>query len=185
MDWAELWSKKIDYIEYQLTHIENKYPIVAKSIHYYIGMTEAAISYLNFFYSKEALNNMKEQKYISHIRIDENNFSNPLNITVDYFARDVSEYLKYIFIINSYDYDEINAFLKSCNLSDFEAALTYARLIYPSYYFDMYDNIVNNLIDEKKIVTTIARVNEYECYIKKIHTLLSEQNHNILDIKWI
>ena len=182
-NWVEMWSKKIDYIEYQLLHIESKYPIISKSINYYIGMTETAISYLNNNFS--LVNNDNVKCVISHKRVVKNNFNNPMNIVVDYFARDVAEYLKYIFIRDEYNYSDIDNFFKRCNLSEGDAKLIYARLMYPSYYFDLYDRVINGNDDEKKILLLISRCLEYEEYVKNIYNMLINGYSNIFAAEWI
>ena len=45
-DWTKLLSEKIDYLEYQLSHIGKKYPLLVDSFSYFIGMAENAISYI-------------------------------------------------------------------------------------------------------------------------------------------
>lgn len=180
-NWTKMWVKKIDYIEYQLLHIENKYPIVSKSINYYIGMTETAIAYLN----NNLINKNESSVVISHKRVVEVNFNNPMNIIVDYFARDISEYLKYIFIKDNYDYSTIDSLLHDCSFSESDIRLIYARLMYPSYYFDLYDRIINGNDDEKKILTLISRSAEYEKYIKTIYALLTKNHHNIFTAEWL
>lgn len=182
-NWVEMWSKKIDYIEYQLLHIESKYPIISKSINYYIGMTEASISYLNNNFSWTDELNIRG--VISHKRVVSNNFNNAMNIVVDHFARDVSEYLKYIFINNEYNYSDIDAFLRRCDLTEDDVKLIYARLMYPSYYFDLYDKIVNGNEEEKKILTLISRSVEYEIFVKNIYTMLFKVDSSIFSIGWI
>lgn len=181
-NWKDLWSKKIDYIEYQLLHIESRYPLISKSINYYIGMTETAISYLNDFYSKNA--KMGLLPTISHKRILKDNFNSPMNIITDYRARDISEYLKYLFIENTYNYDKISIFLKKCELTETDSQLIYARLLYPSFYFDLYDQIVSGLIEEKKILPLLSRSKEYEDFVRMIYSLLNEKQ-TILKAGWI
>lgn len=181
-NWKELWSKKIDYIEYQLMHIENKYPLISKSVNYYIGMTETAISYLNDIYSKNKDNVLLP--VISHRRILDIDFNNPMNIIVDYRARDISEYLKYLFFQNSYSYDRISVFLKQCNLNEVDCRLIYARMLFPSFYFDLYDQIVNELIPEEKLISLLNRSKEYEEFIEVIYNILNEREV-VLKAGWI
>ena len=47
-NWADLWMKKCDFIEYQMNHIVNKYSVVDESVDYYIGLIEVATAYLNY-----------------------------------------------------------------------------------------------------------------------------------------
>lgn len=180
-NWIKMWTKKIDYIEYQLLHVENKYPIVSKSINYYIGMTETAISYL----TNNLVNKNESNIVISHKRVVTDNFNNPMNIIVDHFARDVSEYLKYIFIKDEYNYSDIASFLNKCNLSEMDSKLVYARLMYPSHYFDLYDRIIDGKDKEKKILTLISRGAEYEKYIKNVYVILTKKYSNIFTTEWL
>lgn len=182
-NWIKMWSDKIDYIEYQLLHIENKYPIISKSINYYIGMTETAISYLNNNFS--SLSKGTVNAVISHKRVVDNNFNNPMNIIVDYFARDISEYLKYIFIIDEYNYSKIDTFLEQCDLSEEDVKLIYARLMYPSYYFDLYDRIISGSDEEKKILSLVSRSVEYEEYVKNVYNLLLNRHSSLFSTEWI
>ena len=46
-NWGELWSKKIDYFEYQIKELGKDKQIVLDSFSYYIGLAENAISYVN------------------------------------------------------------------------------------------------------------------------------------------
>ena len=46
-NWGYLWSMKIDYVEYQINHFRNKYPLLLESVNYYIGLAENAIMYFN------------------------------------------------------------------------------------------------------------------------------------------
>lgn len=172
LNWGELWSRKIDNIEYQLHHIENKYPIIEKSIGYYIGMTESAISYIN---GMDFSNSSLEVKVITHSRIYEDNINDPQNIVIDYRSRDVSEYLKYIFINDTYDYSKIRKALNSLDFSEFLWQLVYARMFFPNFYFDKYDNIIINETREDSLVTIINKIEEYEVYLDNIYDIICEQ----------
>lgn len=172
-NWVYLWSRKIDYIEYQIKHLENKYHSISNSVNYYIGMAENACFYVsNIFNEKE--NPQNENLVISHIRILETDFNNPLNIIVDYQARDVSEYLKHLFLKNKYNYDDVKRFLIELNLSEFGYKLVYGRLLFPTFYFDMYDKIINEECEEAKILEIIKRTEEYEDYISNIYIIIND-----------
>lgn len=177
-NWPELWSKKIDYIEYQIYHFENKYPIIEQSIHYYIGMAENAISYV------ARINKQEEFLTVSHIRILDKNFNNPQNIIVDYRSRDVSEYLKYRFVKKDYNYDEIENLLFSLNFDSPSFELLYGRLVYPNFYFDLYDEIIDGSIPEKGIIEVVSRAEEYEDYINNIYHIIN-QIKKIPKVTWL
>lgn len=109
-NWTKLWTNKIDYIEYQILHIESKYKLLRNSIWYYIGLGENGVQYIK---DNDLTKNTSTEYVISHRRINDfNELSNPLNIIVDHKSRDVSEYLKYLFIKKEYDYEEIKKYCK-------------------------------------------------------------------------
>ena len=86
---AKLWEIKVDYYEKEMSKIKNK--DILKIFPYYIGLSENAISIY-----KESNNNGKVG--LCHKRLDYDiNFYSPDNITIDYYVRDISEYIKYLF----------------------------------------------------------------------------------------
>lgn len=183
-NWVDLWSKKIDYYEYQIDHIKNKYPQIVDSIYYYLGMAENAISYI-----KDTIKpNIKYDLYIAHQRINEkdtiSDLYNPLNIVVDHITRDISEMLKKFFFSNNYDYDEIEKYLNGLNMTNDDARLLYGRLLYPSLYFDLYEEVINNHLDERMFLKIIDRVEEYEIFLYKIFLIITKK-HQLPDVIWL
>ena len=179
-NWDILWSKKIDYIEYQLNNLDND-TITFNSVWYYIGMAENAISYLN-----EALSlSSNHRLYVSHKRIKEQFLNNPLNLIVDYRSRDISEYLKYIFLKKKYDYIEIKKKLEKLNLDEFLCRMIYGRLFFVTFYFDTFDAIMNDNIGDRNLLKNIInRADEYEDYINNIYDILT-QIKKIPRIGWV
>ena len=96
INWKDLWKEKIDYYEYQMNQLGFKYKLLKNSFSYYIGLSETAISLLNY------LDKGKITYYISHKRVNykENmdDFLNPLNIIIDNRTRDIAEFLKFNYI---------------------------------------------------------------------------------------
>lgn len=182
--WNVLWSAKIDYIEYQIKHIENKFSLLSKYIDYYIGMAENAISYFNNIFERYP---KYEFKTISHIRIINENFNDPQNIIIDYPSRDVAEYLKYMFFNEhkiSYSKNNIKSFFNKIKLNDIELELVYARLLFPTFFFDSCDMIINTNINENIILSLVNRADEYEDYIKDIYDIINLQK-KMPRITWI
>ena len=180
-NWVYLWEKKIDNIEYQMSHIENKYPLLNSSIDYYIGMAENAILYIK---TSLGISQNINKKTISHIRFLDDNYNNPQNIVIDYKSRDIAEYLKYAFFKEKYSYDEINLLLNKIYLDEIAIRLIYGRLLFPTFYFDLYDKIINNQADEKEILRVINKNVEYEDYLENIYNLLNSKK-KIPKITWI
>ena len=62
--------------------------------------------------------------------------------------------------------------------------MLYARLLYPSYYFDAYEDVMNNNGDEKVIIKITDKVNEYEMFLKRAYEEISKYT-NLERIDWI
>ena len=177
-NWSILWSMKIDYVEYQIKHLSKKYPLLSESVYYYIGLSENAISYFKM------LNLDNIPLYINHRRIKKNLMYNPLELVIDYKVRDISEYIKKSFFAREKTIYEIKKFINGINLNNIDYLLLYTRLLFPSYYFDIYDNIINGKIEEKEILKITNLVNEYEELLYEVYVLI-KRKINILGIDWI
>ena len=178
--WPKLWSYKCDYIEEHYNTIRGRYCLIDDTIDYYIGMTETAINYYSYNINNEIINEL----YLVHKRISYEEFNNPINIYIDIKERDYAEYLKMIFITKEYLNIDLNHVLNKFNLTRESSIKIISRLLYPSYYYDIYEHIVLNKELEDRLKDIIKRVEEYENYIKKIHTLIS-QSIDLPNIDWL
>lgn len=176
--WGKLWSIKIDYIEYQLKHLKNSYPLINDSVNYYIGMAENAISYFNM------LNVSNVPLYFSHRRIDINNLYNPIELVIDYKVRDISEYIKDNFIYGKMTIYDIKHYLSNLKLENIDCILLYVRLLYPSYYFDLYEEIINDKKKEEEIIKITNLSSSYEELLYEVY-LIIRRKVNVLGISWI
>jgi len=186
-NWGDLWSKKIDYFEYQIKEIGKNKQIVLDSFSYYIGLAENAISYVN---KVNRTIGLKEYDNISlsHRRIFAPNiglnYFNPLSFIFDLEVRDIAEYLKTIFFNNEDSLLDLKTYLKIKKLTPYSYNMLFARLLYPSYYFDIYEDIMNNNQDEEKLVYIIEKVNDYELFLVKAYEEISRYSY--LDkIDWL
>lgn len=177
-NWAYLWSVKVDYVEYQIRHIENNYPLLNESVNYYIGLSENAISYFKMLFLD------KVPLYINHRRINKDDLYNPLELVIDYKVRDIGEYIKYTFFKKEKSIYDIKKMLSTINLNNIDYYLLYNRLLFPSYYFDVYERIINNDLNEDKIKVYIDMVSEYEELLYEIYVFL-KRKINIMGIEWI
>lgn len=176
-DWRELWSKKVDYFEYQIEHIAKKYPILAASLNYYIGLAENAISYMEDIKLHEKKEN-NDLLSLSHIRLYSTvsimDYYDPFTIVLDHAARDIAGYLKSVFFENSYDFLAIKELLAKLKFSRYGYRVLFARMLYPSYYFDLYEQIILGKIEEKEIKKIIMKAEEYRKYLKTIYQFIGE-----------
>lgn len=176
-DWFSLWVNKIDYFEYQINQIGKKYPLIRESFNYYIGLAENAISLM------KTVKNENIYLSLSHKRINTAfDLYNPLNLIIDIRVRDICEYLKYNFFENKDILNDLNIFLHYNNLSNDELLCFLARMLFPTYYFDLYEKIIKNEIKEEEIKKIIFKANKYEEILKYIY--LNIKNNNIY-IEWL
>ena len=177
-DWGNLWSIKIDYVEYEIKHLRRKYPLINKNIYYYIGLSENAISYFKMLYTDNL------PLYVNHRRINQNQMYNPLELVIDFKVRDLSEYIKNSFFYQNKTIYEIKKLINSLKLHNIDYLLLYCRLLFPSYYFDLYDKIIHQQEEEKKIKDITKLANDYEELLYEVYILIRRKT-NILGIDWI
>lgn len=182
MNWANLWSSKVDYFEYHIGHLIKKYPYIYKTIDYYLGLAENAISYVKNIKTPASLISICHRRIgVTSTLFD---LYNPFNLVIDYKVRDVAEYIKSVFfygenscvegVVNSENMivDKCNIILERIfkkYIFDNEALkLLFARLLFPSYYFDLYENVIDNSLNENVISCIIKKSSAYEEFLKTI-----------------
>lgn len=183
-NWGILWERKIDYLEDLIHENGKKYPLVVDSFNYFVGIAENAISYYN-----NIIIDSGYQTTISHKEIKLNDtieaLYNPLNIIFDYKVRDIAEYIKFSFFNNSTNLDkELDYFLKNNFLSIIDVKLLIARLLYPSFYFNLYEDIMVDGKSEKILMKIISKTDAYEIFLYKIINYLANR-YKIDTISWL
>lgn len=188
-NWGTLWSEKVDYFEYQVRELAINKDVVKNSFSYYIGLAENAISYVNNTNFKYK-NVLDYRIVLSHRRVYfpnyKLNYLNPLSFIFDLEVRDIAEYLKSMFFNKNEEYvlEELSSYLKVRRLSIYEYQMLFARLLYPTYYFDNYEAVMNKNVDEEVLVKIIKRCNDYEIFLKKAYLEISRYA-KIDKIDWI
>lgn len=168
--WQDLWSIKMDYLEKVINENGKKYPIIVDSFNYFVGMAENAISYYNNLSNKEVDNN---SLVISHriININATVYAiyDPVNIIIDHKARDIAEYIKYSFFSdNTNIFKELNIYFKYNYYTKDDVVMLLARVLYPSFYFNMYEDIMINSKEEKIITNITSKLDKYELYLARV-----------------
>lgn len=180
-NWYNLWINKMDYFEYQISQLGKKYPLLTESFSYFEGIVETGISLLS-------LEKIDETTFsICHNRISKKNtlfdLYNPLNFIVDVKIRDIVEFIK-----ESVEEEKqmlfVEKYLKSNKLTDLEYKLFFIRFLYPSFYFDTYEKIINKELDESEIIVCIEKIKKYEKLIKSIYDKIKIIS-TLPDIEWI
>lgn len=188
-NWGTLWSEKVDYFEYQVRELAINKDVVKNSFSYYIGLAENAISYVNNTNFKYK-NVLDYRIVLSHRRVYfpnyKLNYLNPLSFIFDLEVRDIAEYLKSMFFNKNEEYvlEELSSYLKVRRLSIYEYQMLFARLLYPTYYFDNYESVMNKNVDEEVLVKIIKRCKDYEIFLKKAYLEISRYA-KIDKIDWI
>lgn len=185
-NWNILWSNKIDYFEYQINQMGKKYPILVDTFAYFTGLAENAISYVKYT-TLETQMETSDNPVISHRKINNTiePLYNPLNIILDHKSRDIAEYIKLSFLNkNTNIYQELDSYFSNNYYSEYGLRLLYARIIYPSFYFDMYEQIIQGLRKESDLLNIVTLLDDYELYLKEMYYYLKKY-HNIPEIDWI
>ena len=186
-NWGELWSKKIDYFEYQIKELGKDKSIILDSFSYYIGLAENAISYVNKINRVIGISE-NDNIVLSHRRVfypnTNLNYLNPLSFIFDLEVRDIAGYLKIEFFNGEDSLLDLITYLKIKKLTQYSYHMLYARLLYPSYYFDIYEDIMNNGADEEKLIPIIKKVEDYEIFLKEAYYEISKYT-NLERIDWL
>ena len=188
-DWVKLWEDKMDYFEYQMSQIGKRYPLINESFSYFLGMSENAIAYVQNTFREMQTSDMK--LVVSHKRVTAKDtlldFYNPITYVFDYESRDLSEYIKSHFFVSARDlWPELNAYFYSNRISVFGLRLLYGRLLYPSYYFDLYEKIVGGQLEEKELLSVLEKREEYEEFLHDFYDYVQSYLHVVLpEVEWI
>ena len=180
-NWRDFWIQKIDYFEYQMSELGINFPILRDNFNYFIGITETAISLLyNFNYNSNLI--------IAHRRVTTNStlqdLYNPLNLIIDSRIRDVCEYFKSLFFNDTLDLIDIQNYFNITNLTREELYLFYARMLFPSFYFDMYEKIIYGSSEDKELLKITNKIETYQVLLRDLYWLL-KRYANLPDIEWI
>ena len=110
---------------------------------------------------------------------------NPCNedFRIDYEVRDIAEYLK-TKVINKVSVKDDLDYICSLNLSKASIWLLYARLLYPSHYFDDLIKAITGEIKEEILNKYVDNIDNYEFFLKEFYTLVSEKV-SIPKIEWL
>ena len=182
-NWEILWENRIDYLEEHIGHNEKKYSLIRESFDYFIGLAENAISYL-INTKKELKPSIYDKKVLSHNNL-KSSLYDPSNIILDHKSRDVAEYIKLSFLNNNKNiFDELQNYFYYNYYSEYGIRILFSRIIYPNFYFDIYDDIIQNKCNEKKLNIIINKINDYELFLWNIYSFLSKY-HNIPIPEWI
>lgn len=184
-DIATLWSNKLDYYAHQLHELGLGKEFLINTFNYYMGLAENAIQIYN-----RASESTEEVHYaISHRRMTYPNYSinylDPTNMLIDVRIRDVAEYIKVKFFSSGITVQETYDLLSKYNVNSKEINYLYARLFYPTYFFDIFENdIIKGIEEEDKIYVFLNKHEEYEKYLYDLYLYLRDY-FSIYEVEWL
>ena len=185
-NWAKLWSDKLDYYEYQIRELAKDKKIVLDSYGYYAGLATNAIQLVNS--TAHLFNPGLDKISLSHRRIFfpnyRLNYYNPLCFVFDLEVRDIAEYIKSCFFNSDNAFLDLETYLKQTKLTHYGYQMLYARLLYPSYYFDLYDKVMEDIVEQEELLKIISKSCDYELFLKKAYLEISKYA-KIENIEWI
>ena len=173
-NWKEAWQKRVDYLEKQMQYYGLNKEGIIDSFSYYIGLAENAIIFYN------NINEEDNTLCLSHRRVFYPNiwlnYGNPLSFMIDNPERDIAEYLKSKFFYGDYKecYLDFNSYIKAKKMSRLSAQLLLARLLYPSYYFDVFEQVIIDHNSEENIIKILEGRKEYEAFLKYCYLTISK-----------
>lgn len=184
-NWGTLWSNKLDYYEIQIRELGKKYQTILNSFGFFKGIAENAILYYNLTEKKF---NDEVPVAIVHNRMNypeyEKDYNNPLNFVIDYYIRDISEYIKSYTISDYYNLENIITLINKLTLNSKSFNLLYSRLLYPTFYFDEYDKIILGREEDNKIINVINKIQNYLEMLKKIFIVFNNK-YEMFNIEWL
>ena len=79
---------------------------------------------------------------------------------------------------------DLKAYIDLRKPDAYSSSMLFARLLYPSYYFDLHERIMEADEKEEKLLPIIDQVEAYELFLKKAWNLLNSYSP-IEPVAWI
>lgn len=185
---SKLWIEKVEYLKKQLVNFGKDKRILIQSFNYYCGLAENAISIM----IKCEKKNSNKKNFLCHKRMyypnNTINYYDPTNYIIDYKSRDIAEYLKSCFIKNKILHiEELKKVIKNFRLSPNDMEVLYARMLFPTYYFDLFEQMIlsNKSFEEKLVKEVIEKAEEYRLILKILHNEYFDKTQSNFYIEWI
>ena len=175
--WSDIWSQRVDYYEEQVEEVI-KDESIKYVLQYYIGLTEIGIYYHNVL--KDIYQNSELIYTISHKKISSPknliDYFNPLNMIIDLEIRDLAEYFKASYFNDTLTEYELLNLIDNFKFSEPMANYFYLRLLYPSYFFNLYDKYIEDKELTNDLIECIKKSKDYESLLSKVYSRLKTNN---------
>lgn len=183
-NWGNLWKEKIDYLEYQIRELGKDKKILIHSFSYFVGMAENALLMISKI---ERTYPQNSTLVLSRVRVGypayTKDYFNPTQYIFDNRMRDIAGYLKSKFFAGEDIMEDLNYVFQE-SYTPYEYNMFYARMFYPSYYFDLYEDIILNKKEEKELYAMLNKIDDYEYFLKDLYFYLSKYCQ-IEQVEWI
>ena len=165
-NWTRLWKQKIDQVEFFVKDGSIYFDILTLSIiNYYLMLSEIAIIFYDYIDIEDYI-----PLSLCHNRIkkeaDLYDYFSVTNLLLDHKTRDLGEYIKnYVYSNKNIN---INDFLIINQLSLNEKYMLVSRILFPSYFFDIFDDFIINNRDFNSFYKNFIDVEIYNNNLKTI-----------------
>lgn len=184
-DWGKLWSDRLDYYEIQIRELGFNYQTVLNSYGLFSGLASNAILYYNMtlksFNDEPTISIVHNRMYYPMYQID---YNNPLNFVIDYSIRDVAEYIKAYVMSKDYEESNILLLIDRLELNSLMFNLLYSRLLYPTFYFDVFDKIILEDGVDNDVIFVVDNVDKYLNMLKSIYYRYKDK-YSMFNVNWI
>lgn len=184
---SDLWIEKIEYLKKQLINFGQNKKILIQSFNYFCGMAENAISIMKKCEKKKACS----KNFLCHKRMyypnNTINYFDPTGFIIDYKSRDIAEYIKSCFFKNKIlPQEELRKIINKFKISNNDAEIMFARLLFPTFYFDLFQqNVLTNSVNPSTFDKIIDSIEQYRLLLKNIYNICFYQNKEEIHIDWI
>lgn len=178
--WNEIWENRVVQLEKHKSELSLNKDIFY-ILNYYIGLIEICIYNYNLLIRKYG---QKNGLSIQHNRIEFPMYSfsyyNPVNYLFDFEFRDFAEYLKMRFFYSDFSTDEAISVIDNYNFDNFSINMFFVRLIYPTYFLELYDMQNKNNVYSDLFYDLLKKSSQYENFILKLITAMSSKYEIII-----
>lgn len=183
--WNEIWENRVVQLEKYKSELSLNKDILY-ILNYYIGLIEICIYNYNLLIRKYG---QKNGLSIQHNRIEFPMYSfsyyNPVNYLFDFEFRDFAEYLKMRFFYSDFSTDEAISVIDNYNFDNFSINMFFVRLIYPTYFLELYDMQNKNNVYSDLFYDLLKKSSQYENFILKLITAMSSKYEIIIKYPFI
>ena len=183
--WNEIWENRVVQLEKHKSELSLNKDIFY-ILNYYIGLIEICIYNYNLLIRKYG---QKNSLSIQHNRIEFPIYSfsyyNPVNYLFDFEFRDFAEYLKMRFFYSDFSTDEAISVIDNYNFDNFSINMFFVRLIYPTYFSELYDMQYTNNVYSDLFYDLLKKSSQYENFILKLITAMSSKYEIIIKYPFI